>query len=80
MCYIDPMTTKTFDPNQTPEERWADSALQFMRLLAEIDASGVTADQLSEVATSMDLEVGQVLELLDRARCEWDAYVATIPR
>jgi len=54
--------------------RWEDNAIQFPRLLAEIVA---TQDlNLEELASSMDLELDDVNELLDRAQNAWEAIKA----
>ena len=50
---------------------WQDNAIQFPRLLCEIVATNTTLD-LASVAESMDLELSQVLELLDRAHLAWE--------
>jgi hypothetical protein len=71
--------TLRFDPTGTPAQRWANNRLQFVRLLGEI-ASTIEFDRAQRAAlcASMDLEWDQILELLERAQAEWDAYTATI--
>lgn len=51
--------------------KWENNALQFPRLLAELQGVLCAAD-LKSVAESMDLEPDQVLELFDRAVEEWE--------
>lgn len=50
---------------------WADNAVQFPRLLAELQGVICEAD-LKAVAESMDLGTDEVLELFDRAVDEWE--------
>lgn len=69
-----------YNPRRTPEQRWASDNLQFMRLLAEINAWGLTHEQGVGIAESMDLRLSQVNQLLNRATEAWDKYVATIPK
>lgn len=49
---------------------WASNMIQFPRLLAEIAATQNL--ELQDLADSMDLEVSDVCELLERARVEWE--------
>jgi len=52
---------------------WKNNAIQFPRLIAEAEAAGAFTDQvLADMATSMDLSVGEIAELLGRASDEWD--------
>lgn len=46
--------------------------LQFARLLDEINAVGLTQDQIQAVAKSMDIEPKDVKQLLNRAAAKWD--------
>lgn len=69
-----------YDPDAGPNGRWLDDGIQFMRLLAEIDAVGLTRRQLVDLALSMDLREDQLSELFDRAMAQWDAYKETIPK
>lgn len=62
---------------------WENNSIQFPRLLAEIEASGAFDLRLPDgqrivdsVAESMDLDVSEVYELLDRAQVEWDRIKA----
>jgi hypothetical protein len=69
-----------FNPNATPEERWADNQIQFMRLLGECaSALELTPTQMATLCEVMDLEEHQVLELLERAQAAWDQYKASMP-
>lgn len=55
------------------DSKWEDNSLQFPRLLAEIYAVGLTDEQWTGLADSMDLELEFVNELFERAQEEWDA-------
>jgi hypothetical protein len=62
------------------QENWANNAIQFPRLIAEIEASGALELLLPDgqrivdvVASSMDLDPSEVYELIDRAILEWDS-------
>lgn len=57
---------------KTKTDPWLNDAIQFPRLLAEIHAMGLHEDQIESLATEMDLPIGAVYELLDRATEEWD--------
>lgn len=50
---------------------WNDNSIQFPRLLSEICACQDNLD-LDALADSMDLEVENVIELLDRSQSEWE--------
>jgi hypothetical protein len=51
---------------------WETDNVQFPRLLAEINAMGLTAPQYSMLESSMDLTTEQVDELLERAEKRWN--------
>lgn len=50
---------------------WDDDKIQFPRLLAEIYA---TQDSLkmADLCASMDIEVGDIVEIFERAQAEWE--------
>ncbi len=50
---------------------WNDNSIQFPRLLSEICACQDDLD-ISGLADSMDLEVEDIIELLDRSQSEWE--------
>jgi hypothetical protein len=52
---------------------WGNDGIQFPRLLAEINAVGLTTAQIKALCVSMDLQPAQITELLERAECEWEA-------
>lgn len=51
---------------------WDVDHVQFTRLLDEINAAGLTENQVKTVAASMDLQPSEVKELLNRASARWD--------
>lgn len=60
-----------------PNENWKNDAIQFPRLIAELEAAGaLDTELLSQVALSMDLTLDEVTELVDRAQATWDALKA----
>jgi ribosomal protein L13E len=54
---------------------WERDDVQFARLLAEIKAVGLTADQVKCIGVSMDLTTEQVCEIFDRAEEAFEALV-----
>jgi hypothetical protein len=54
------------------QENWENDRIQFPRLLAEIKAVGLTADQSRGLCLSMDITLDELCELLDRAEEEWE--------
>lgn len=63
----------------TSNNNWENNLIQFPRLIAEIQETGAFDLRLpggdrviDAVAESMDLDVSQVYELVDRAVTEWD--------
>lgn len=65
-----PLVTKS------PQANWENDAIQFARLIAEMEAAGYfSADSRRlerKLADSMDLERGQLSELIERAQGVWD--------
>jgi len=57
---------------------WSDDSVQFPRLLAEINACGLSEDQYAAIAESMALTIEQVDELLDRAEAAWDKHLRSV--
>ncbi len=51
---------------------WKRNDIQFPRLLAEINAAGLTRKQVSMLSRSMDLGASEIGELFERAESEWD--------
>lgn len=66
----------TFTDHERPSyqagEPWLDNSVQFARLLAEIRASGLTKEQYKILQDSMDLNRGEIDELLQRAEAAWN--------
>lgn len=60
---------------------WQHNAIQFPRLIAELEAQGAfTQEAMEFLAESMDLTYEEIFELIDRACAEWDrAKAAVIP-
>jgi hypothetical protein len=57
--------------SRDPNVNWNNDDIQFPRLLAEL-AGVVTLDQLEEVSASMDLAVGEVEAIFERAEATWE--------
>ncbi len=55
---------------------WEDNDVQFPRLLAEINAAGLTKKQMRDLSVSMDLPTKRIRELLNRAEEEWERLKA----
>lgn len=51
---------------------WDKDEIQFPRLLAEINATGLTAKQYKELSISMDLSPNEINEILGRATEAFD--------
>lgn len=61
-------------PAPAGDDFWDRDDVQFARLLAEIKAAGLTTKQYVTIAKSMDVSVGRIGELLDRAEESFDAF------
>jgi hypothetical protein len=60
--------------SENSDENWKNDAIQFPRLIAEIEAAGgLGGEVLDDVAESMGLTTEQVMEVVDRAQKTWDA-------
>ncbi len=55
-----------------PKDNWEDDSIQFSRLLAEINAVGLTDQQYAELMESTELTRGDIDELLQRAEKDWE--------
>jgi len=66
------LTKGGFLPDAWRQRPWNDDLVQFPRLLAEIMATQDDLDLLT-LADSMDLSVGRVEELFERAHTSWEA-------
>jgi len=51
---------------------WKRDDLQFVRLLAELNAVGILPQQMDQLTESMDLPAGDIEELLERAEVKWE--------
>ena len=56
---------------------WNSDRIQFPRLLAELRAIGLTAEQYAELLEAMDCDREKVDELLERAEVAWQTRKAT---
>lgn len=54
-------------------DKWDVNAIQFPRLLAELRAIGLTADQYRDLEDAMDLTRVEIDSLLERAEDDWNA-------
>lgn len=55
------------------EETWTNNEIQFPRFIAEAQMAGAFTDEvLKDMATSMDLKMQYVCDLMDRACDVWD--------
>jgi hypothetical protein len=54
------------------QELWENDTIQFPRLIAEIDAIGLTDGQIEGLCESMDLEREELFSLLARAQHNWE--------
>jgi hypothetical protein len=63
----------------SPDENWNNDAIQFPRFIAEAEAAGAfTNEVIKEMRDSMDLNLQQLLEILERAQRTWDNIKAKI--
>jgi hypothetical protein len=59
--------------------RWEDDGIQFPRLIAEMEACGAfTPRVLDDLCESMDLDTGDIAELVDRAQTAWETIKSTL--
>lgn len=55
---------------------WSTNQIQFPRLIAELDSAGLLdKDTRKRVADKMEVSVGDVADLIDRAGQQWDRIV-----
>lgn len=60
-------------------DNWKNNRIQFPRFIEEARAAGAfTPEVLEAMATSMNLEVKDLYEILDRAEVEWDSIVSKL--
>ena len=55
------------------QDNWNNNELQFARLLSEIQAMGITTEEIDTLGESMDLEPSEVHELFIRAEKIFEA-------
>jgi hypothetical protein len=64
---------KTVRISRNPQKNWENNAIQFSRLIAEMEASGAFTEELSEtLCTEMDISMDDLSEIVDRAQKTWD--------
>ena len=52
---------------------WNNNAIQFPRLIAELEAAGAFTDEVYKtLSESMGLEYARISELVDRAQFQWE--------
>jgi len=54
------------------DDLFANNSIQFPRLLAEINAVGLTDKQLTDISASMDLDRRHIKALFDRAEIAFE--------
>ncbi|KKN21926.1 hypothetical protein LCGC14_0920560 [marine sediment metagenome] len=62
------------DESKCPKKYWLRNDVQFPRLLAEINAVGLTDSQVMALGHSMDLDSEQIGELLGRAEKSFEPW------
>jgi hypothetical protein len=63
--------------SKNADRNWHNNAIQFPRLLAELDALGlITKANETALCASMDIAPVEVQEIIDRATCVWDEIKA----
>jgi galactokinase len=68
---------KTPNVSKDPDENWENNDIQFPRLIAELEACGaLTNEVLHELADSLDCNLEELDELIERAVDAWDAIKA----
>lgn len=64
--------------NEPIADLWRDNAIQFPRLLAEINAVGLTDIQINLICESMDVVPDEIGELFERAEAAWERIKARL--
>jgi hypothetical protein len=68
------MPHNTVKVSKNPNKNWENNAIQFPRLIAELEALGVfSLGVIKGLSEEMDLTVNEICNLIDRAQSEWDA-------
>ncbi len=66
-----------------PGDNWKNDAIQFARLIAEMEAAGLfpaeDAEGEAALLESMDLAQGELTEIIDRAQAVWDDVKTRTP-
>lgn len=67
--------------SKNPNKNWKNNAIQFPRLIAELEAVGAfTHSIMADLSGEMDLSKEEIAEIVDRAQAEWDKIkLRTLP-
>lgn len=78
LCWADVFETGARAASVT-KSLWEDNLTQFARVIEEAQAAGAfTPEVMETMCDSMDLEEGELEELLERARIAWEEAKATV--
>jgi hypothetical protein len=59
--------------SRSPNKNWKNNAIQFPRLIAELEAVGAFVPSIvHDLAEAMDLTPAEIFTLVSRAQAEWD--------
>ena len=62
-------------------KNWKNNAIQFPRLIAELDSAGGFTEEVSEyLCESMDVTMDELDDIVSRAQEEWDKIKEKTPR
>lgn len=65
--------------SKNPNTNWHNNAIQFPRLIAELEAVGAFTPQVSEaLCVEMDLTMDELDEIVFRAQQKWDSIKAQL--
>ena len=63
--------------SKDPNKNWKNNAIQFARLIAELDSAGGFTEEDSEyLCESMDVTMDELDDIVSRAQEEWDKIKA----
>ena len=68
---------------RSPQVNWRNNAIQFPRLIAELEVAGAffqNSSVMLRLQEDTDLTEAEISELVDRAQTEWDRIKAQIPK
>lgn len=58
------------------DEHWSNNAIQYPRLIAELQLQGIPKRVIEDTAAEMDITTDEIHDLFDRAQDEWDRIKA----